>query len=123
MLAVGADTQRLVNHLLGQSRVREDGWLRCALRPGWLLKRRKIKKGHLLALLGGEPWDVRLDKVFFFVDEPGRPSGHQIPRKHRFLCAGTVSAFPHEQAVRLGLISQALPISDDLGKPVLVSGF
>lgn len=62
---VGADTQRLVDHLLGQSRVRKNGWLRCALRPGWLLKRRKIKKGHLLALLGGEPWDVRLDKVFF----------------------------------------------------------
>ena len=123
MLAVGADTQRLVNHLLGQSRVRKDGWLRCALCLSWLLKRRKIKKGHLLALLGGEPWDVRLDKVFFFVDEPGCPSGYQIPRKHRFLCAGTVSAFPHEQAVLLGLISQALPVCDDLGKPVLVGGF
>ena len=123
MLVVGADTQRLVDHLLGQSRVRKNGWMRCALRPGWLLKRRKIKKGHLLALLSGEPWDVRLNEVFFFVDEPGRPSGYQIPRKHRFLCAGKVSAFPHEQPVLLGSISQALPVCDDLGKPVLVSGF
>ena len=123
MLVVGADTQRLVDHLLGQSRVRKNGWLRCALRPGWLLKRRKIKKGHLLALLVGELRDVRLNKVFFFVDELSRPSGYQIPRKHRFLCAGTVSAFPHEQPVLLGAISQALPISDKLGKPVLVGGF
>ena len=45
VLVVGADTQRLVDHLLGQRRVRKDGWLAAALRPGWLLKRRKIKEG------------------------------------------------------------------------------
>ena len=117
------DTQRLVCHLLGRSRVRKNGLLRCALRPGWLLKRRKIKKGHLLALLVGELRDVRLNEVFFFVDELGRPSGYQIPRKHRFLCAGKVSALPHEQAVLLRSISQALPVCDDLGVPVLISGF
>ncbi len=37
--------------------------------------------------------------------------------------AGWVRAFPHEQAILLGLISQALPVSDDLSVPVLISGF
>ena len=123
VLVVSTNAQRLVDYLLRQSRVRENGWLGRTLGLGWLLKRRKIKKGHLLALLVGELRDVRLNEVFFFVDELGRPSGYQIPRKHRFLCAGKVSAFPHEQAVLLRSISQALPVCDDLGKPVLVSGF
>ena len=89
---------------------------------GWLLKRRKIKKGHLLALLVGELRDVRLNEVFFFVDELGRPRSYQIPGEHGFPGAGWVRAFPHEQAILLGLISQALPVSDDLGVPVLVGG-
>ena len=32
-------------------------------------------------------------------------------------------SLPHEQAILLGLISQALPVSDDLSVPVLISGF
>ena len=45
---------------------------------GRLVERRKIKKGHLLALLVGELRDVRLNEVFFFVDELGRPRSYQI---------------------------------------------
>ena len=103
--------------------MRENGWLGRTLGLGWLLKRRKIKKGHLLALLVGEPWDVRLNEIFFFVDELGCPACHHIPGKHRFPGAGWVRAFPHEQAILLGLISQALPVSDDLGVPVVIGGF
>src|SRR5699024_1204104 len=58
VLVVGTNAQRLVDYLLGQSRVRENGWLGRTLGMGRLVKRRKIKKGHLLALLVGEPWDV-----------------------------------------------------------------
>ncbi len=43
--------------------------------------------------------------------------------KNGFLGAGWVRAFPHEQPVLLRLISQALPVRDDLGVPVLISGF
>ena len=123
VLVVGANAQRLVDYLLRQSRVRENRWLGRTLGLGWLLKRRKIKKGHLLALLGREPWDVRLNEIFFFVNELGSPLGHNIPGKNGFLGAGWVRAFPHEQAILLGLISQALPVSDDLSVPVLISGF
>lgn len=45
--------------------MRENGWLGRTLGLGWLLKRRKIKKGHLLALLGRELRDVRLNEIFF----------------------------------------------------------
>lgn len=45
--------------------MRENGWLGRTLGLGWLLKRRKIKKGHLLALLGKELRDVRLNEIFF----------------------------------------------------------
>src|SRR5699024_4930210 len=67
VLVVGANAQRLVDHLLGQSRVRENGWLGRTLGLGRLVERRKIKKGHLLALLVGELRDVRLNEIFFFV--------------------------------------------------------
>ena len=123
VLVVSTNAQRLVDYLLRQSRVRENGWLGRTLGLGWLLKRRKIKKGHLLALLGKELRDVRLNEIFFFVNELGGPAGYQIPGEHRFLGAGWVRAFPHEQAILLGLISQALPVSDDLSVPVLISGF
>ena len=123
VLVVSTNAQRLVDYLLRQSRVRENGWLGRTLGLGWLLKRRKIKKGHLLALLGRELRDVRLNEIFFFVNELGSPLGHNIPGKNGFLGAGWVRAFPHEQAILLGLISQALPVCDDLGKPVLVGGF
>ena len=123
VLVVGTNAQRLVDYLLRQSRVRENGWLGRTLGLGWLLKRRKIKKGHLLALLGKELRDVRLNEIFFFVNELGSPLGHNIPGKNGFLGAGWVRAFPHEQAILLGLISQALPVSDDLGISVLISGF
>ena len=123
VLVVGTNAQRLVNDLLGQSRVRENGWLGRTLGLGWLLKRRKIKKGHLLALLGKELRDVRLNEIFFFVNELGGPACHHFPGKYRFPGAGWVRAFPHEQAILLGLISQALPVSDDLSVPVLISGF
>ena len=88
VLIVGTNAQRLVNHLLGQSRVRENGWLGRTLGLGWLVKRRKIKKGHLLALLGRELRDVRLNEVFFFVNELGGPACHHFPGKYRFLGAG-----------------------------------
>ena len=123
VLVVGTNAQRLVDYLLRQSRVRENRWLGRTLGLGWLLKRRKIKKGHLLALLGRELRDVRLNEIFFFVNELGSPLGHNIPGKNGFLGAGWVRAFPHEQAILLGLISQALPVSDDLSVPVLISGF
>ena len=122
VLVVGADAQRLVDHLLGQSRVRENGWLGRTLCLGRLVERRKIKKGHLLALLVGELRDVRLNEIFFFVDELGGPACHHFPGKYGFPGAGWVRSFPHEQAILLGLISQALPVSDDLGVPVLVGG-
>ena len=67
--------------------------------------------------------DVRLDKVFFFVDELGCPFRHQTPGKHGFFGARWVRAFPHEQPVLLRLIPQALPICNDFGVPVLVSRF
>ena len=123
VLVVGTNAQSLVDDLLGQSRMRENGWLGCTLGLGWLVERRKIKKGHLLALLGGEPWDVRLNEIFFFLDELGGPPGHQVPGKHRFPGAGWVRALPHEKPVLLGLIAQALPVCDDLGVPVLIGGF
>ena len=123
VLVVGTNAQRLVDYLLRQSRVRENGWLGRTLGLGWLLKRRKIKKGHLLALLGRELRDVRLNEIFFFVDELGGPACHHFPGKYGFPGAGWVRAFPHEQPVLLGLISQALPVSDDLSVPVLISGF
>ena len=123
VLVVSTNAQRLVDYLLRQSRVRENGWFGLTLGLGWLLKRRKIKKGHLLALLGRELRDVRLNEVFFFVNKLGGPACHHFPGKYRFPGAGWVRAFPHEQAILLGLISQALPVCDDLGKPVLVSGF
>lgn len=62
-------------------------------------------------------------KYSFFVDELGCPACHHIPGKHRFLCTGWVRTFPHEQPILLGFISQALPVCDDLGVPVLVGGF
>ena len=123
VLVVSTNAQRLVDYLLRQSRVRENGWLGRILGLGWLLKRRKIKKGHLLALLGRELRDVRLNEIFFFVDELGGPACHHFPGKYGFPGAGWVRAFPHEQPVLLGLISQALPVSDDLSVPVLISGF
>ena len=123
VLVVSTNAQRLVDYLLRQSRVRENGWLGRTLGLGWLLKRRKIKKGHLLALLGRELRDVRLNEIFFFVDELGGPACHHFPGKYGFPGAGWVRAFPHEQPVLLGLISQALPVSDDLSVPVLISGF
>ena len=64
-----------------------------------------------------------MNEIFFFVNELGSPLGHNIPGKNGFLGAGWVRAFPHEQAILLGLISQALPVSDDLSVPVLISGF
>ena len=123
VLVVSTNAQRLVDYLLRQSRVRENGWFGRTLGLGWLLKRRKIKKGHLLALLGRELRDVRLNEVFFFVNKLGGPACHRFPGKYRFPGAGWVRAFPHEQAILLGLISQALPVSDDLSVPVLISGF
>ena len=123
VLVVSTNAQRLVDYLLRQSRVRENGWFGRTLGLGWLLKRRKIKKGHLLALLGRELRDVRLNEVFFFVNKLGGPACHHFPGKYRFPGAGWVRAFPHEQAILLGLISQALPVSDDLSVPVLISGF
>ena len=123
VLVVGTNAQRLVDYLLRQCRVRENGWLGRTLGLGWLVKRRKIKKGHLLALLVGEPWDVRLNEIFFFVNELGGPLSHNILGKNGFPGAGWVRAFPHEQSILLGLISQALPVSDDLSVPVLISGF
>ena len=118
---VGADTKRLVDHLLGQ-RMRKEGNLVSALRLR-LVESSKIKKGHLLALLGGEPWDVRLDEIFFFIDELGRPFRHQPPGKHGFFGAGWIRAFPHEQPVLLRLISQTLAVRHDFGVPVLVGCF
>ena len=87
------------------------------------MKGRKIKKGHLLALLCGETADVRLDKVFLFVNELRCPFRHQFPGKYRFLCARQIGTFPHEKPVLLRLISQALPICHDLGVSVLIGGF
>ena len=123
VLVVGTNAQRLVDYLLGQSRVRENGWLGRTLGLGRLVKRRKIKKGHLLALLVGEPWDVRLNEIFFFVNELGSPLGHNVPGKNGFLGAGEIGPFPHEQAILLGLISQALPVRDDFSVPVLIGRF
>ena len=103
--------------------MRKNGGLDCTLGLGWLLKRRKIKKGHLLALLIGELRDVRLNEIFFFVDELDYPACHHFPRKYGFPGAGWVRAFPHEQPIFLGLISQALPVRDDFGVPVVIGGF
>ena len=121
VLMVGADTKCLIDHLLGQ-RMRKEGNLVSAFRLR-LAENSKIKEGHLLALLCGELADVRLDKVFFFVDELGCPFRHQTPGKHGFFGARWVRAFPHEQPVLLRLIPQALPICNDFGVPVLVSRF
>ena len=88
-----------------------------------LVKGREIKKGHLLALLCGEPTDVRLDKVFLFVNELRCPFRHQFPGKYRFLCARQIGTFPHKKPVLLGLIPQALPVCEELGGFILVGGF
>ena len=78
--------------------------------------------GHLLALLSGELADVRLNEIFLFVNELCCPSGYQIPREHRFFCAGKVGTLPHEKPVLLRLIAQTLTVCDDLGVPVLIGG-
>ena len=44
VLVVSTNAQRLVDYLLRQSRVRENGWFGRTLGLGWLLKRRKIKR-------------------------------------------------------------------------------
>ena len=74
---------------------------------GWLLKRRKIKKGHLLALLGRELRDVRLNEIFFFVNELGSPLGHNIPGKNGFLGAGWVRASHMSRPFSWGLYPSA----------------
>ena len=74
--------------------MRENGWLGRTLGLGWLLKRRKIKKGHLLALLGKELRDVRLNEIFFFVNELGSPLGQQYPRKKRIPWCGMGKSLP-----------------------------
>ena len=123
VLIVGSNAQRLVNDLLRKRRTRKERTLRLAL--GWsrTSKGREIKKGHLLALLGRELADVRLNEIFLFVNKLCCPSGHQVPGEHRFFCAGKVGTLPHEKPVLLRLIAQALAVCDDLGVSVLIGGF
>ena len=123
VLIVGSNAQRLVNDLLRKRRTRKERTLRLAL--GWsrAAKGREIKKGHLLALLGWELADVRLNEIFLFVNKLCCPSGHQIPGKHRFFGAGKVGTLPHEKPVLLRLIAQALTVCDDFGVSVLIGRF
>ena len=123
VLIVGSNAQRLVNDLLRKLLTWKEKTLRLALGRSGTVKGREIKKGHLLALLGGELADVRLNEVFLFVNELRCPSGHQVPGEHRFFCAGKVGTLPHEKSVLLRLITQTLTVCDNLGVSVLIGGF
>ena len=122
VLIVGSNAHRLVNDLLRKLLTWKEKTLLFALGRSRTAKRGEIKKGHLLALLSGELADVRLNEIFLFVNELCCPSGYQIPREHRFFCAGKVGTLPHEKPVLLRLIAQTLTVCDDLGVPVLIGG-
>ena len=79
VLVIRPDAQCFVDDLLGKFRAREEGTLRFAFGRSGIGKRGEIKKGHLLALLGGKLADVRLNEIFLFVNELCCPFGHQIP--------------------------------------------
>ena len=123
VLIVGSNAHRLVNDLLRKLLTWKEKTLLFALGRSRTAKRGEIKKGHLLALLSGELADVRLNEIFLFVNELCCPSGYQIPREHRFFCAGKVGTLPHEKPVLLRLTAQTLTVCDDLGVSVLIGGF
>ena len=77
----------------------------------------------MLAFLSGEPANVRLDKIFFLVNQLGSPLGHNVPGKNGFFCSGRVGTFPHEQAIFLGLKPQSHTICCDFCLPVRVCRF
>lgn len=89
---IGPNTEGFIQNLL--RKLRKNG---CEI-----IRLPKSKKGHLLAFLSGEPANVRLDKIFFLVNQLGSPLGHNVPGKNRFFRSGRVGTFPHEHAIFLG---------------------
>ena len=79
MLIVGSDAQCLVDDLLRKLCTGEQGGLLAAVRLHRRVKAVEIKKGHLLGVLRFQPFDVRVDEVFLFVDELRRPPGNEAP--------------------------------------------
>ena len=92
---IGSDAQRLVDDLLGIPNAigyRRGG--RNRLRRG---KGVGIKKGHLLAVLGFQPFDVPVDMIFTALDNLRGQLRHKLPGKDALAGAGEIPALPHQQ--------------------------
>ena len=100
-----SDAQRLVDDLLGIADTVRYRLCRCCSRlccgHGY------IKKGHLLAVLGFQPFDVPVDMIFTALDDLRGQFRHKLPRKDALAGAGEICAIPHKQAVLLRLVAHA----------------
>ena len=119
---IGPDAQRLVNDLLGIAdtvRYRLGG---CCDR---LCCGHHIKKGHLLAVLGFQPFDVPVDMVFTALNDLRGQLRHKLPRKDALAGAGEIRTLPHKQAVLLRLVAHAGAVAayKKLRIAVLIGGF
>ena len=122
VFVVCTDTKRFVNDLLGKLGVRHKRKLSTIfLCRG--IEVRKIKQRKLLAVVVFRRCDFGVDEVFLFVNELGRPSGNNAPRKNGLAGAGEICALPHQKSVLLGLIAHAHSIHQDFRVSVLVGRF
>ena len=119
---IGTNAKSLVNDLLRKLRARHKRKL-SAFFPSRSLEVRKIKQRELLAVVALWRRNFGVDEVFLFVNELGRPSGNNAPRKNGLAGAGEVCARPHQKSVRLGLIAHAHSIHQDFRVSVLIGRF
>ena len=119
---IGTDAKSLVNDLLRKLRARHKRKL-SAFFPSRSLEVRKIKQRELLAVVALWRRDFGVDEVFLFVNELGRPSGNNAPRKNGLTGTGEVCALPHQKSVRLGLIAHTHSVHQDFRVSVLVGRF
>lgn len=122
VFVVCANTKRFVNNLLRKLGVRHKRKL-SAFFPCRGIEVRKIKQRKLLTVVVLRRRDFGVDEVFLFVNELGRPSGNNTPRKNGLAGTGEICALPHQKPVRLRLIAHTHSIHQDFRVSVLVGRF